>query len=653
MKHSLITLLIIIGTILNTGFTPLVMANSRNVISTQYSPNEINTLYDKIQQDSDFQQKLKQFQEQELATIASQTSLNESNIKERQQEISSIYGELEEIQSQFDTISKQKKFIDNKISETKQSVQLIINQALKTQAEADHTLKQIITYTNQISSLKQAIDQTNNDKQRARVMASKFLDILYRMTNELYTASSEIDDVKLFLQSENISFELNNTDLLQMVSLRYEQLIRYIDLKQQELKVSMSKLEESQLKYQTKLNEYRKKLGVLNQQKEYLMEYIKVYNTSKDGLMVKEDDLSKSKQELLDSLKKKIADSMTFIAQNNFIKEQIHNKETREDNEQFFGWPIYPVESIQGGYNSVEYIKKYGDTNIGIDLIIPQGSEVYAPSDGYIYEVNQPQGVSLGYLIIIHNYGYVSLLTTFNTIIVEKGQYVTRGQLLGISGGEPGTKGAGFGSIGPRIHRELFKDAVPVSVFEHTDLSSVKQSSTLPTQFEIKVLKDKLARKIDLSSVSYIQGTTLEDRIKNYINKYGNAPFDSYILRQQASAGHKVPLEFGVCIAVAETSFGRAFASRRNVGNVGNNDRGDRIDFSSPVEGASTIYYALENKYLGGYATLDKLSGYGNTFGAIYASSPINRQTNIAKCLTEIHGYWIPDDRPVRLYQAN
>lgn len=260
MKHSLITLLIIIGTILNTGFTPLVMANSRNVISTQYSPNEINTLYDKIQQDSDFQQKLKQFQEQELATIASQTSLNESNIKERQQEISSIYGELEEIQSQFDTISKQKKFIDNKISETKQSVQLIINQALKTQAEADHTLKQIITYTNQISSLKQAIDQTNNDKQRARVMASKFLDILYRMTNELYTASSEIDDVKLFLQSENISFELNNTDLLQMVSLRYEQLIRYIDLKQQELKVSMSKLEESQLKYQTKLNEYRKKL---------------------------------------------------------------------------------------------------------------------------------------------------------------------------------------------------------------------------------------------------------------------------------------------------------------------------------------------------------------------------------------------------------
>jgi hypothetical protein len=71
------------------------------------------------------------------------------------------------------------------------------------------------------------------------------------------------------------------------------------------------------------------------------------------------------------------------------------------------------------------------------------------------------------------------------------------------------------------------------------------------------------------------------------------------------------------------------------------------------VEWASVIYAAFENKYLGGYPTLNKLSGYGNKDGAIYASSPINRQTNIVKCLTEIHGFRIPDDRPVRLYQAN
>lgn len=105
------------------------------------------------------------------------------------------------------------------------------------------------------------------------------------------------------------------------------------------------------------------------------------------------------------------------------------------------------------------------------------------------------------------------------------------------------------------MHVELFKDAVPVSLFEHTDLSSVKNTNALPTQFGIKVLKDKLNRKIDLSSVSFIQGDTLEERIKNYVEKYGNTPFNSMTVWQKAAAEHKVPLEFGVCIAVAETSF--------------------------------------------------------------------------------------------------
>jgi hypothetical protein len=32
----------------------------------------------------------------------------------------------------------------------------------------------------------------------------------------------------------------------------------------------------------------------------------------------------------------------------------------------------------------------------------------------------------------------------------------------------------------------------------------------------------------------------------------------------------------------------------------------------------------------------------------IYASSPINRQTNVLKCLSQIKGYYIPEDFPFR-----
>lgn len=623
-----------------------------NVVSN-YSPDEINTFYDKIKSDSDFQQKLKNFQEQELATLVSQTTLSDENIQERQKEIGGIYGELEKIQQQFDTIGNQKKFLDSKIGETKQSIQIVIDQAKKTQKETDEILKQVSEYNNKINSAKVEISQTNKDKERARAMASKFIDILYKLTNELYSADNEIDDFKLFMKSENISTDLSNNELIQMTSMRYGQLIVFIDEKQVKLKKLLSTLEESQLKYKSKLNEYQRKLEILNQQKEYLIEYIQIYNSSKDGLITKEADLQKSKTQLLKDLQEKIAESTRFIAWNNYLKQKLASGESNLDDERYFSWPIYPVEKIQAAYNSVDYIKKYSETNQWIDIITPQWTEVYAPADWYIYDVVAPKWVSLGYIIIIHNYGFASLLTTLSDVIVKQGQYISRWQLLGISWGEPGTKWAWFLSPWPRLHREIYKDSTPISLFEHTDLSSVKNTNTLPTQFNIKNLKDKVARNIDLSSVSYIQWATLEDRIKNFINKYGNAPFDSYTLWQQASKDHKIPLELWVCIAVAETSFGKAYASAWNVGNVGNNDRGDRVDFSWPVEGAWVIYYALENQYLWGYPTLNKLSGYGNTVGAIYASSPINRQNNIVKCLTEIHGFRIPDDRPVRLYKAN
>ncbi len=628
------------------------ISRAASVVSS-YTPDETNLFTNRLKEDKEFQAKLKAFQEQELASIASSTSLSEENISNSQKEIGSIYSELQNIQKQFDGVNSQKKEIDSKILETKQSIQLVLDQAKKTQYTMDNALKQVMSYTNKIKQTKAEIDKTNKDKEIARATAGKFLDILYKMGNEFYSADQEIDDLKLLLKSENIASDLSNQELFEMLTLRFDQLINFIDSKQNNLKTLLGTLEEQHLQYKTKLEEYSKQLDILNQQKEYLVEYIKIYAQNKSTLIAKESDLQKSRQQLLEGLQNIIIKSKDYLSTNNYLKQKLANNEKREEGGRFLSWPVYPIEKIEAGYNNIPYVSRYSETNQWIDIITPQWTPIYAPAQGYIYDMKSPGGSSLSYLIIIHSYGYTTLLTTLNEISVSKGQYVERGELLGISWGEPGTKGAGFSSPWPRLHYEVYKDGIAVSPFGITDLSSVKNPSTLPTQYDLKVLKDKLARKIDLSNVSYIQGATLEERIKNFANKYGNAPFDSYILRQQAAADHHIPLELGVCIAVAETSFGRAFASTWNVGNVGNNDRWDRLNLGSPIQWANLIYAALENEYLWGYATLDKLSGYGNTTWPIYASSPINRQTNIAKCLTEIHGYRIPDDRPVRLYTAN
>jgi hypothetical protein len=58
----------------------------------------------------------------------------------------------------------------------------------------------------------------------------------------------------------------------------------------------------------------------------------------------------------------------------------------------------------------------------------------------------------------------------------------------------------------------------------------------------------------------------------------------------------------------------------------------------------------LNNAFLWAYHTINQLSRYGNKDGKIYASSPINRQTNVLKCLSQIKGYYIPEDFPFRTW---
>jgi hypothetical protein len=104
-----------------------------------------------------------------------------------------------------------------------------------------------------------------------------------------------------------------------------------------------------------------------------------------------------------------------------------------------------------------------------------------------------------------------------------------------------------------------------------------------------------------------------------------------------------------ICIAFAESTLGRYLSTAGNIGNVGNNDRGDRVPFYSAYQGARAIPLTLNNVYLGDYHTINQLSRYGNKDGKIYASSPINRQTNVLKCLSQIKGYYIPEDFPFRI----
>jgi hypothetical protein len=93
--------------------------------------------------------------------------------------------------------------------------------------------------------------------------------------------------------------------------------------------------------------------------------------------------------------------------------------------------------------------------------------------------------------------------------------------LIGYSGGEPGTNGAGFISQGPNLTFFTFKDGVAVDPLQLLDLSVIKEKTIIPKEYNIKYLNDKYARTIDISDLDFMSGSSLILRADQFLTTYG------------------------------------------------------------------------------------------------------------------------------------
>ena len=106
--------------------------------------------------------------------------------------------------------------------------------------------------------------------------------------------------------------------------------------------------------------------------------------------------------------------------------------------------------------------------------------------------------------------------------------------------------------------------------------------------------------------------------------------------------------EVAICIAKADTTLWRHLKSKNNLGNVGNNDRGDTVSYDSEHKAIKAIYQVLNNQYLGKYQTLWELSRKHNKDGKVYATSPENWYNNVANCISVIRGETVNENFQIR-----
>jgi len=128
-------------------------------------------------------------------------------------------------------------------------------------------------------------------------------------------------------------------------------------------------------------------------------------------------------------------------------------------------WPVEPLLGISAYYLDASYEERFGIPHQAIDIPTKQGTVIRAPAAGTVEEISEHED-GFSYIILKHE-GGATLYGHISASLVSEGDIIRRGDAIALSGGEPGTLGAGVLSTGPHLHFEVMVNGVHVDPMEY------------------------------------------------------------------------------------------------------------------------------------------------------------------------------------------
>jgi len=388
-------------------------------------------------------------------TQNSNQNTNTEKSKLTDDEIIELNRQIQERRQALDQLNEQNKAYQQALALKQQEtltlsnqVEVIDDQIAKTELEIQIAETEIDTLKLQIREVESKIADRENQINDQKTRLSELIRVLNKSKN--------VSPLVIFFKENTFS------DFFSQMN--------YLEELEHKLKKSLDDVKKLKTELETVNTELNGKEDELQQTKDKLeaeqaeAESQKIY---KSNLLEETRSSEAQYQELIDSIKREQASvSYEITSAEDLLKRKLAGDDTLTDNTDVLSWPVSPLGGITASFHDPSYIFKRYFVHDAIDIRAKQGTPVKAAAAGYV-AIARDAGLGYSYVMIIHGDGVSTLYGHLTKINVQVEAYVNRGQVIGLSGGIPGTSGAGPWTTGAHLHFGVRKDGIPVNPIDY------------------------------------------------------------------------------------------------------------------------------------------------------------------------------------------
>ena len=127
---------------------------------------------------------------------------------------------------------------------------------------------------------------------------------------------------------------------------------------------------------------------------------------------------------------------------------------------------LFRSEGISAHFHDQAYFERFGIQHNAIDIPTVQGTTVHAAADGVVARVSD-NGMGFNAIVLSHDGRFSTMYGHVSAFLVKEGDRVRSGDPIALSGGTPGTPGAGNLTTGAHVHFELVQKGEPVDPLQY------------------------------------------------------------------------------------------------------------------------------------------------------------------------------------------